>query len=936
MSFPFFGEIFTFAQPDGSQLQVRGWGDQHYAVFETLDGYTVVKDPSSGFFHYATLSNDGEELRPSGMRAGLVDPQRLGMSRGLEVAHAAAEAHASESNGLPRTMTRWQTRRQEARNATRLAMASRGILRAPPQRETTGVYVGLCLLIQFPDVPGTISREEVEAFCNQPGYSGFGNNGSVFDYFVDNSGGKLQYTNIVAPYYTARQPRAYYTNPNITYGSRAQALVKEALAHHKAQGFNFAPLTSDNEDYVYALNIFYAGNVVNNWGEGLWPHAHHLLLPTTVAPGKRIYDYQITAIGNELTLGTYCHENGHMVCDFPDLYDYGRESRGIGVYCLMCAGSNVNPKNPTQISGYLKYKAGWASQITPITTNMNATIQAGENDFFLLRKNMAEYFLIENRQKSGRDQALPSSGLAIWHVDELGNNEHEQMTPTRHYECSLVQADNRFDLERGSNGGDNRDLFHAGINSRFADTTLPPSKWWDGTPAALDINNISQSSVSMTFSASVGTGTETGDGTGTPSPKAQWTFMVYLAGDNNLEEFGVTDLREMKAAGSTNDMHIVAQFDSMADQVTRRYHLTSDAALEDDVVQSLPEVNTGDPNMLFDFVQWAVTAYPAEHYALVLWNHGSGWKDDDIYAMARARGVDDRITRGQVRTILRTKVRRALFRTTVERIVEETTRRAILFDDTSADFLDSVEMRKVLDRITTMIGSPLDLLGFDACLMSMLEVLYQVRNGCVVAVGSQELEPGDGWPYHTILEALAHTPTMTPETLAQNVVESYIDFYRTGNPPPSVTQSAVRMDGLDRVSAEVSRLGEHFIQNLDDHDVFGRVSSALRYAQAFYDSDYLDLVDFCRMLAKDDPQGATGDAARSVLATLEAGETPILAARNSGGEVANANGLSIYLPARLLSSLYPTLDFAMDWQWDEFLSAFHQPAARSRERMAGD
>ena len=55
MSVPFFGKEFTFTQPDGSQLQVRGFGDQHQAVFETLDGFTVAKDPVSGFFHYAQV-----------------------------------------------------------------------------------------------------------------------------------------------------------------------------------------------------------------------------------------------------------------------------------------------------------------------------------------------------------------------------------------------------------------------------------------------------------------------------------------------------------------------------------------------------------------------------------------------------------------------------------------------------------------------------------------------------------------------------------------------------------------------------------------------------------------------------------------------------------------------------------------------------------------
>ena len=89
--------------------------------------------------------------------------------------------------------------------------------------------MGLCLLVQFPDVIGTISREEVEAFCNKVGYNGFGNNGSVRDYFSDNSDGKLLYTNVIAPYYTAKHPRSYYTNEKIQQPQRAQERVAAML-----------------------------------------------------------------------------------------------------------------------------------------------------------------------------------------------------------------------------------------------------------------------------------------------------------------------------------------------------------------------------------------------------------------------------------------------------------------------------------------------------------------------------------------------------------------------------------------------------------------------------------------------------------------------------------------------------------------------------------
>ena len=101
--------------------------------------------------------------------------------------------------------------------AIRAVAAAGGPLLAPPQRQTVGDFTGLCLLIDFSDAPATIPREEVERFCNQPGYNGFGNRGSVFDFFRDNSIGRCRYTNVVAPYYRARHPKTRYTDPAIPY-----------------------------------------------------------------------------------------------------------------------------------------------------------------------------------------------------------------------------------------------------------------------------------------------------------------------------------------------------------------------------------------------------------------------------------------------------------------------------------------------------------------------------------------------------------------------------------------------------------------------------------------------------------------------------------------------------------------------------------------------
>src|SRR5262245_37531160 len=346
MSTMFRGKEFTFTQPDGTSLTVKGWGDQHHAVFEALNGYTVVQDPVSGFYEYADVSPDGDELVPTGARPRLANAQTLGVARGVRVKPEAAKAKAMESAGLPPGTSRWEERRREFKRRLR-SLGAPGVGVAPPKRETVGEFVGLCLLIQFPDVPGTMTQSQVDDFCNKPGYTGFGNNGSVRDYFLEVSGGRLTYTNIVTPYYTAKHKRSYYTNESIPQPTRARQLIKEALTHFQAQGFDFSKLTADNQNYVYATNVFYAGTRVNNWAKGLWPHSFHLLTPYQLAPGKRSYDYQITDMTDELTLGTFCHENGHMICDFPDLYDYGNESAGVGAFCLMCAGPNVSEKNPT-------------------------------------------------------------------------------------------------------------------------------------------------------------------------------------------------------------------------------------------------------------------------------------------------------------------------------------------------------------------------------------------------------------------------------------------------------------------------------------------------------------------------------------------------------------------------------------------------------------
>ena len=502
MTCSFNDKEFTFSQPDGSKVQVKGWGNGHHAVFETLDGFTVVKDPVTNYYQYARLSADKNCLEPAGAVIGLVDPETLGLMKHIRVSEEAAKKIALTAFNQMGSMSRWQERREEIRTARRTASETWGIFEAPPIGEIKGDYFGLCILIQFPDVPGNIPQSEVQDFCNKKGYGGFGNNGSVFDYYYDVSRGKLRYRNIVTSYYNAKNPKSYYTNPEILpFGNMARELIEEALLDLKTKKFDFSELSIDATGYIYALNVFYAGPCINEWCKGLWPHSGSLASPFEVGKDRKIYDYQISSMGGELKLGTFCHENGHMICHFPDLYDYSNQSNGVGEFCLMCC---VEPEenNPRQFCGYLKHRAGWADKVTNLIEGVY-TANADKNEFFIYSKSPTEYFLIENRINKNRDSSLPASGLAIWHIDEQGSNENEETSPAKHYECSLVQADNSFHLERRINFGDEKDLYGGPIQQKFGDSTSPNSKWLDGTSSGLEIIAKSSPSNEISFKVTI-------------------------------------------------------------------------------------------------------------------------------------------------------------------------------------------------------------------------------------------------------------------------------------------------------------------------------------------------------------------------------------------------------------------------------------------------
>ena len=411
----------------------------------------------------------------------------------------------------------------------------------------------------------------------------------------------------------------------------------------------------------------------------------------------------------------------------------------------------------------------------------------------------------------------------------------------------------------------------------------------------------------------------------TPKP---WTVLVWIAGDNNLDEYGVADIKEMKKVGSTDAVDIVVQFDRRGAGKTYRYHLRKGTKLDADVLDLLGETNTGDPAVAIDFFTWGMQQYPSDKVLAVIWNHGSGIDETDIYARAAARGIKVQrrghrsrttVPRSQIRDIAASKLRRALFSTTVEAAIRS---KAIAYDDTNRDFLDNAELKRVLAQVVKKVKRRIDVLGFDACLMNMVEVAYQLRGLVGHIVASEELEPGDGWPYDRVMADLAAKPGAAGVQVAKAIVKRYLGSYAASD---GVTDSAVDVSRVGSVAQAVDNLAAVCIASLETDADYAAFGKAIKAAQRFQVRDFVDLGDLCRQLVTRSPRHAVQQAAQQVLDALLGAQPFIVAEGHKGSALRGATGTSIYFPTvGDVHLTYGQLEFAKDTRWGELITKYQE------------
>ena len=498
---PYFGVEFQFDQPDGTSVPVRVYGDEFYQRVESLDGYTLIRNDQTSWIEYAILSADGNQFLPSGIR--YTNSAISKSTHSQQFRQLSIQKHIKQPSSVIQSIVEKNKLRLGYSASIKPHSSNRQSKLSPSGVPTNQAYssmpkgsvIGLTIVIHFPGEPQVVNISEITNFLNQSNYTGNGNNGSVKDYYHSVSGGAVTYTNIVKEY-TATNPKSYYDNVT---SPKVAALIHEALNAINAAGFDFSQLTTDPNKRIYGLNFFYDGTPSHGWDKGLWPH-QGTLAPIFSADGVQSNGYQITNIGSSLTIGTFIHETGHLLFDWPDLYDYQFDSEGAGRYCLMAGGGHG--KNPMPPNPYYRHIAGWINptEIIQKSTPYKVTQNALNSYKYTRQFNRSESFYIENIAKTDRYATSPDSGLIIWHVDMDGNNNHQQRTPTRHYLVSVEQADGLFSLEKNTNSGGAGDLFHAGYKTQFNHTTTPSSAWWDGSASGFIINSISPEGPVMTFS----------------------------------------------------------------------------------------------------------------------------------------------------------------------------------------------------------------------------------------------------------------------------------------------------------------------------------------------------------------------------------------------------------------------------------------------------
>ena len=336
---------------------------------------------------------------------------------------------------------------------------------------------------------------------------------------------------------------------------------------------------------------------------------------------------------------------------------------------------------------------------------------------------------------------------------------------------------------------------------------------------------------------------------------AEWSILVYMQADNNLCEFADKDMVEIikgyqKAVFcDAVNVNTLVQVDYPQDKKTWRFKIDGAGKIEHGSLTQ--EMGERPVEELVASAEWVKGNYPAKHYAVILWNHGSGIEDYRKINTGNARNFNSIWMDIFDTNILGVdEVKNITEKNNIKNNTSDIglgdlskSGRGILYDDSEKTCLTNQGLSIALSQIKNIFGKKIDLVGMDACLMSMVEVAYEIKDFADILVASQETEPGYGWNYSGIIAPLVSAPSVfTSENLARLIVASYANFYETTD-MQNYTQSAISLNLLDQLCANIELVSLNVLECITCKSTI--VKKALRTARlnskSFESASYVDL-----------------------------------------------------------------------------------------------
>jgi hypothetical protein len=383
----------------------------------------------------------------------------------------------------------------------------------------------------------------------------------------------------------------------------------------------------------------------------------------------------------------------------------------------------------------------------------------------------------------------------------------------------------------------------------------------------------------------------------------KWAFLVYMNADNNLIPFGHNDMVEMREVGSTDDITVAVQWDGIYDSAyqaesnywakTKRFvFFEGNDGFDSYELDDLGEKNMGDGNTFLSFLNWGLNTFPADKYAVILWNHGAGWA-------------------------------------------------GFSFDETSNDdYLTLSEISSAFESVSTYF----DLIGFAGCIMGTPEVFYQIRNRADVAVAHASSIYDEAWPYDTILTNLNNNPTWSASQFGKQIVT---DFIGDTSLPEYVSACAVDLSKIDYTIENPLHYLSYYLKNGMEDSNYGSYyknifDSALSFPDEYNDDyDLRDLYYFADWLSNPNnvAQKDSGDTyAINIRTQANYLKTYLIDGTQSqkciikeahGSSLSNSKGFNIYIPEDSSNwddykNMYSNIYFSSATNWDDMLDARYQ------------